>query len=149
MFYYLTVAIAIVSFVPFSYCFCIYNFYTDGTLVDVKQESEVWAFAEPFSVEGLQPGDSACCHYTNKDCNLHGEQTAMVTFGVGYQNRFKYSKIKLRPAEGYGQMYRVDTSAGGTIQFTGDMNNNSIAAYSYDNTFLSSNPRPIIVEYIA
>ncbi|KAI9006641.1 hypothetical protein CLU79DRAFT_892207 [Phycomyces nitens] len=117
--------------------FCIYNLYTDGTTVNVKQESETWPLTDVFSVENLQPGDRACCHYSNKDCNLHGDREAFVTFG-----------IKVVPKEGNERLYRVDTSAGGTIEFTGDMNNGSITAYNYDNTMLSTNPKSLIVEYM-
>lgn len=61
------------------YAFCVYN--ETDTLIGAEQ---IHLF-QGMSKDKIPPGDKACCHWSNKDCNPDGKKDSKVTLRVGWK----------------------------------------------------------------
>ncbi|KAI7896568.1 uncharacterized protein EV154DRAFT_476216 [Mucor mucedo] len=64
-----------------TYCFCIYNFLTDGSSIEVYQSHARVDSGKGFA-KTIESGGKECCAYTNRDCSYRGTNTDPADFDV-------------------------------------------------------------------
>ena len=60
--------------------FCVYN-WTDDRIRVQQSNEKGWTWLSAFGAE-LNPGEKACCNWTNKDCNKKGKRDSTLYFNV-------------------------------------------------------------------
>ncbi|KAI8968911.1 hypothetical protein BDF20DRAFT_916346 [Mycotypha africana] len=87
--------------------YCVYNF-TDDVSYRVRQLSQNSGVFDlgRFYRESLKPGESACCPYTNHDCNSTGDKNALI-------------KVMFLGGTPTHKQLRINFPAGGWVEIRG------------------------------
>lgn len=109
------------------FAFCVYN----ETPVVIK----AWEDPGDFS-KTIVPGSRECCHWTNKDCNPAGSQTATLALWLDSQDEDShFSAILPMQAGGYAVVKAEDRSQLGV-----DRQNLFVESYTYDHHLIVRSP---------
>ncbi len=79
--------------------FCVYN-WTDDRIRVQQSNEKGWTWLSAFGAE-LNPGEKACCNWTNKDCNKKGKRDSEVAFDVYMLDERSLCHNVTIPAGGY------------------------------------------------
>ncbi|CAO3620407.1 unnamed protein product [Mucor hiemalis] len=121
--------------------FCVYNNSPDNSLY-VRQMpfNTVGTYYSRFKRENLEPGQSACCHFTSTDCNQNGDPDSVVI--IAFQPNFEgkdrdYMFTVTVPASGW-----ITLSAKGNKDPEIEVHNADGSPMQYE---LQSSPRGILL----